>query len=1056
MGSLEKPSHFKKIQGFGADYCPAHFSQYESEKTGMRVVVVDQKGPKVYGAFVLATEIHDDSGSPHTLEHLVFMGSKSYRYKGFLDKLANRMYADGTNAWTATDHTGYTVETAGWEGFARILPVYLEHIILPTLTDEGCLTEVHHIDGSGQDAGVVYSEMQGRENDAGELMSLRNKRLLYPEGSGFRSETGGLLERLRVLTADRIREFHRVMYQPKNLCLVVTGDVNHSNLFQILSDFEISILSSIPSPESPFKRPWVESTKTPPLARSTIERVEFPEEDEDYGQISCTFLGPSCNDVLLSGALNVVLEYLAGSSASILDNTLVEREQLSSGVYYTVQSRPDMEIEFVISSVETAKLEQVERRFSELLHEAVSKPLNMPFLHDCIARQVRKWKWATEATPDWSSQAIINDFLFGKRDGTNLKDLASLDEYKTLLQWSENEWRGFIKKWFSDAYRVSVLGVPSAKLSEKLKVDEQARIEVQKKSLGDEGLHKKQEALDRAKAENDKPIPTELLGQFKVPPVESIHFVKILSAKAGTALQEGKKPTNQVQDVIDRDQSVPLYLQFKHIESNFVRIRLLITTQDIPLEIRPLLAVYVESFFTLPVERNGQVIDFEQVVMELERDTVTYNLGEGSKLGCGEDIRITFQVEPEKYAATIQWLQELLWHAVLDTERLIAVTNRLLADVPDSKRSGDDMLGAIHIMTHLAPESIIRSQSTLVKALYLKQIKQLLKTNPNQVKSQLTQLRTSLCQLPNFRILIVSDVTKLPHPVSSWQPFTSAFTTTTPPSKTPSTLQPITSRLTRLSPAGLSPGTSTSIIPMPTIDSSYAYALTRGPTSHSDPLIPALSVAIAYFNALEGPLWVAVRGTGLAYGTKISHDITSGFLYLDIYRSPDAYKAFEASRAVVENHINGATQFDPLTLEGAISSIVLAFVEDEATLDQAAQTDFIREVVRGLPEDYVQSMLRKVRGVTVQEIRSVLKELVWGLFEPGRADVLVTCAVGLGDGIKSGLEKMGFKPQVRDLNSFQDDYGLKAVDGGSGSGSGSDDDDGDDDDMEDGEEEGGA
>ena len=125
----------------------------------MRVVAVDQEGPKINGYFTLATEIHDDSGAPHTLEHLCFMGSKSFKYKGFLDRLATRAYSN-TNAWTATDHTAYTLDTAGWAGFAQILPVYLEHVIVPTLTDAACYTEVHHIDPEGNDAGVVYSEMQ--------------------------------------------------------------------------------------------------------------------------------------------------------------------------------------------------------------------------------------------------------------------------------------------------------------------------------------------------------------------------------------------------------------------------------------------------------------------------------------------------------------------------------------------------------------------------------------------------------------------------------------------------------------------------------------------------------------------------------------------------------------------------------------------------------------------------------------------------------------------------------------------------------------------------------
>lgn len=62
-GMVEKKPHFKTVQKFEADYAPAQFSQYESTRTGMRVVVVDRKGPKVNGYFALATEIHDDSGA---------------------------------------------------------------------------------------------------------------------------------------------------------------------------------------------------------------------------------------------------------------------------------------------------------------------------------------------------------------------------------------------------------------------------------------------------------------------------------------------------------------------------------------------------------------------------------------------------------------------------------------------------------------------------------------------------------------------------------------------------------------------------------------------------------------------------------------------------------------------------------------------------------------------------------------------------------------------------------------------------------------------------------
>lgn len=45
--------------------------------------------------------------------------------------------------------------------------------------------------------------MQGRENGSGDLMELKAQRALYGPESGYRSETGGLMEALRKLTAQQ-------------------------------------------------------------------------------------------------------------------------------------------------------------------------------------------------------------------------------------------------------------------------------------------------------------------------------------------------------------------------------------------------------------------------------------------------------------------------------------------------------------------------------------------------------------------------------------------------------------------------------------------------------------------------------------------------------------------------------------------------------------------------------------------------------------------------------------------------------------------------------------
>lgn len=641
-----------------------------------------------------------------------------------------------------------------------------------------------------------------------------------------------------------------------------------------------------------------------------------------------------------------------------------------------------------MTSVETDKLASVEKRFFEILNEAMTKALDMKYMSECIDRQCRSWKFNTESNASSLAEYVITDFLYGKRDGSTLRDVATLQEYDVIRKWSEDQWREFINKWIADAHHITILGVPSQKLSEKLKTDEEARVAAQKKRLGEKGLKELADKLEKAKAENDKEIPQEILAQFAIPGTDSIHFMDTTTARSGAALKAGR-PDHKIQKIVDADHSdLPLFLHFEHIESSFVQMAVLISAQSVPVQLRPLLSIYTEAFFNIPVQRDGETINFEQVVVELEKDTVGYAMETARSLGNSEMLRVSFQVELEKYETAIAWIQELCWNSIFDVERLRAINSRLLADVPDNKRSGDDMLAAVHIMVHFAEESISRARSTLVKARYLKRVKRLLVDKPEEIVSRMEEIRKSLFQPENIRVVVVADLEKLPRPVSSWKPFVERLGTSTD-------LKPITDRRALLSDAGKAIGGTSYIVPMPTVDSSYAYATARGLDSYDDPNLPALLVAIAYMNAVEGPLWVAVRGKGLAYGTNFAYNIDTGFVNFDVYRSPNAHKAFESSKQIVEDHLSGASPFDPLMLEGAISSIVVGYANEQMTAGTAAQGSFIRQVVRNLPSDYKEKMLKKVRGISVDEVKGALREIILPLFEPKTTNLVVTCGTVL-------------------------------------------------------------
>ena len=52
---------------------------------------------------------------------------------------------------------------------------------------------MHHITGEGEDAGIVYSEMQGTINTGERLTYTELLRAAYPGKCGYKSITGGTI-----------------------------------------------------------------------------------------------------------------------------------------------------------------------------------------------------------------------------------------------------------------------------------------------------------------------------------------------------------------------------------------------------------------------------------------------------------------------------------------------------------------------------------------------------------------------------------------------------------------------------------------------------------------------------------------------------------------------------------------------------------------------------------------------------------------------------------------------------------------------------------------------
>lgn len=103
-----------------------------------------------------------------------------------------------------------------------------------------------------------------------------------------------------------------------------------------------------------------------------------------------------------------------------------------------------------------------------------------------------------------------------------------------ILEVSTNSWFLFYR-YYLDVPHVTLLGRPSADFAEQLAEEEQNRVEKQCQDLGEQKLKDLQSQLEDAMAKNDKPLPSGILENFRIPPVSSINFINVISARNNAA-----------------------------------------------------------------------------------------------------------------------------------------------------------------------------------------------------------------------------------------------------------------------------------------------------------------------------------------------------------------------------------------------------------------------------------------------------------------------------------------------------------------------------------------
>ncbi|AQZ11464.1 YOL098C [Zygosaccharomyces parabailii] len=1021
---------FNKLISVQLDYAPQyHLTKYVSTRTRLQLVHINHKSsPLVQGYFAVATECATDSGAPHTLEHLVFMGSQKYPYKGLLDTAGN-LCMSSTNAWTATDQTVYTLTTAGWQGFKKLLPAYLDHILHPTLSDEACLTEVHYIDPEDMtDKGVVYSEMEAIETQSWFVTMLEKQKLLFPQGSGYRSETGGLTTHLRHLSNEDIRKFHKNSYSPENLCIIISGNLPEEELLSIVQDWD----NELPTYDKTFyQRPFLdtESAHIPArLSKSVESTVEFPESDESQGELLFAWIGEPYHSYRRDLAVSMLMDYFTETALAPFTKQLVEVEDpFANSVDYWTDDFVRTIINLNVHGVPTEKLQLTKSKTLEVLS---THRVDLGRIRQVIDNA--KWDYVLKIEKNGDtilSQAAITDFIYGHLDGSSLEStLKDLTDFDSLLEWSQEMWQDLLQETFVTNKPVIVVGKPSVNMNEQLEMDGAHLIKQREKEYGFQGKAKLREELKSAVLHNDKPIPVSLLQNFTLEdPSKTVDFI----STRGITTIDGCEFNDHNDELTSRvlgakPENFPFFLHLEHYPTQFVELHALLNSTSI--KDASLLPFYhvLDEIFSMPMKLGGgKLIPYEDVISKLQSETIDAEVSLGLQATAPDLINFRIRCKAEDYAKAVEWIKHCLFDMVFDESRVRVLLDNYLTSIVEVKREGDLMLESL-TGTHLYTE---RSVKKSVDPLFVEDKLERILEEIDQGKYEerilpkleliRSQLRTTFSK---HHLLILADVTKIgPDIYKPWESLAQALGEI--PEGYEAKIPPSPRLLDAASPLCKAPGNKAFIITTPASESSYMNIITSIPFNldYRHPDYAAVSLAAEYLQSVEGPFWKGIRGTGLAYGASMMKMTEVNALGFNIYRGADIIKCYQVAKQIVDQHASGEIDINPQQLEGAISMIINSIASVEKSYVSAAVSKYIDNFILQRGPNFNEYYLDKLSKVTIENVQIVLKKYFVNLFDCSKSVAFISCHPSKLESFQEFLEKEGFVVEVQELEEDEED-----------------------------------
>lgn len=285
-------------------------------KNGLTVVLHEDKSDPIAAVAVYyhvgsSREVAGKTGFAHLFEHMMFQKSENVPEDQFFKNIQG---AGGSlNGSTNQDRTNYyevvpknALEMALWMESDRM--GYLESMVT-----KSALVNQQNV--------VQNEKRESVDNAAYGFNYGLIAKTLYPQGHPYSWTVIGEMKDLTSATVEDVKAFHQKYYSPNNATLVVSGDINKSEVKAMVEKY----FGEIP------KGVAIEKRKPMPVSLSTT--VKLYHEDNFAKVPMLTMVFPTAPRYSKdSYALNFLGELMAGSKKSPLYNILVRDKKLTSRV----------------------------------------------------------------------------------------------------------------------------------------------------------------------------------------------------------------------------------------------------------------------------------------------------------------------------------------------------------------------------------------------------------------------------------------------------------------------------------------------------------------------------------------------------------------------------------------------------------------------------------------------------------------------------------------------------------------------------------------------------